>query len=429
MQAATMVCLLLMFAAVIITCVHGRRPPLPPLPMKDGCFQVDPDVEVFRLEGEAVILHFPMFLSVLHKRKIVPPTAKYLLSKSNGSAGLVFQEEGRVQQHHAHLWFLPAQASDSGEYTCTYRNDTYCVTGSIKLHVYESSSADMAKLYYPWTVMVGEERKLTCPSLESFNSTSGLIQWYKDSSPSALRPGRLFHEDGGTLSIPEARRAHAGVYTCRLSVLLNNQHYNVSRSILLSVQGSDPAIMTTTSTSGAGLIGSSTHTTADAPLVKPPVIISPLNGTIYESSHGSGLELFCQVLTECHMADSTVVTWLVDGQSVESSYLDKRALQGGRRVTRVSQGCEIELRLIIVTISDEDVKTEVKCVTQNKGGRQEVVAQLRLEDSTSTWLVVAAVGVSCFLAVVSVFLYVLCKPKRTKNADYFLARQNSSFSF
>lgn len=46
---------------------------------------------------------------------------------------------------------------------------------------------------------------------------------------------------------------------------------------------------------------------------------------------GSGLELFCKVLTEYEMADSTVVTWLVNGQSVESSYLDGRALQGGRR--------------------------------------------------------------------------------------------------
>ena len=46
---------------------------------------------------------------------------------------------------------------------------------------------------------------------------------------------------------------------------------------------------------------------------------------------GSGLKLSCQVLTECPTADFTLVTWLVNGQSVESSYLEKRALQGGRR--------------------------------------------------------------------------------------------------
>ncbi|KAM6934570.1 interleukin-1 receptor type 2-like [Xenentodon cancila] len=433
-----MVCLLLMFAMVIIACVHGR-PALPPLPMKDGCFQVDPDVEIFRVAGEAVILHFPIFLRVLEKRKITPPTAKFLISKNNGTAGVVSHDEGRVQQRDSHLWFLPAQASDSGEYTCTYRNDTYCVTGSIKLHIYESSSVDMEKLSYPWTVTVGEEMKFTCPSLDSFNKTGRMIEWYKDSCPTALQPGRLFRRNGGTLTIPDVNRSHAGVYTCKLTVLINNQQYKVSRSILLHVQGSDPAIMTTTTepeasaTSHAGLTStsssSSTYTTADAALPEAPVIISPLNGTVFESSHGSGLEIFCQVLTECQTAESTLVTWLVDGQPVESSYLDKRALQGGRRVTRVSQGCGIELRLIIATVSEEDIKAEVKCVAQNKGGRREVVARLRLEDPTFTWLVVAAVGMSCFLAVVSVFLYVLFKPKRIKKADYFLARQNSSFSF
>lgn len=46
---------------------------------------------------------------------------------------------------------------------------------------------------------------------------------------------------------------------------------------------------------------------------------------------GSAEEMFCKVLTECQTADYTEVTWLVNSQSVESSYLDGRALQGGRR--------------------------------------------------------------------------------------------------
>ena len=50
-------------------------------------------------------------------------------------------------------------------------------------------------------------------------------------------------------------------------------------------------------------------------------------------------------------------------------------------------------------------------------------------DSTLTWLVVAAVAVSCLVTVVSIFLCILFKPKRKKNMDYFLARQNSTFSF
>lgn len=47
--------------------------------------------------------------------------------------------------------------------------------------------------------------------------------------------------------------------------------------------------------------------------------------------------------------------------------------------------------------------------------------------STFTWAVVAAGAVTSFLTVVSVFLYVLFKPRRKKNMDYFLARQSSTF--
>ena len=56
------------------------------------------------------------------------------------------------------------------------------------------------------------------------------------------------------------------------------------------------------------------------------------------------------------------------------------------RVTKVTEGCHIELRLIVVAILEEDVKTELKCVTQNQAGRQEVVAQLHLEGKLCTVL-------------------------------------------
>ncbi|XP_028250368.1 interleukin-1 receptor type 2-like [Parambassis ranga] len=424
-----MVYLTLILGAVLAECVNGR-PPLPPLPMKDGCYLVSPEVEIFRVESEAVILYFPMFMRVLETRNIALPSAQYLITKNNGTEVTTYQGEGRVQQRNKQLWFLPAHASDSGEYTCTYRNETYCITGSIELYVYESSAADMEKLSYPVFTQVGEELDLRCPSLSYFNKTDRQIEWYKDSTPTTLQAAR----DSGKLMIPAIKRSHAGAYTCHLRVLINDQQYTVSRVILLNVQGTDPPITTTTTTTTT-VPELSTNTdpmfsssnTANTPLIPPPVIVSPLNGTIVESSHGSGMEIFCQVLTECHIADSTMVMWLVNGQSVESSYLERRAIQGGRRVTRVSERCQIELRLVVAVITEEDEQTELKCVTQNTGGRQEVVAKLQLEDHTFTWVVVAAVGMSCFLAVVSVFIYVLFKPKKNKKMDYFLARQSSTF--
>ncbi|XP_034430891.1 interleukin-1 receptor type 2 isoform X2 [Hippoglossus hippoglossus] len=419
----------LMFAVVVVEYVCGK-PWLPPLTMKDGCYLVNPEVEIFRVEGEAVIVSFPVFKSVLRVLNIASPTARFLITKDNETGGVAYESDGRVQQREKQLWLLPSQASDSGEYICTYRNDTYCITGKITLEVFESSSVDMEKVSYPISAMVGERLTFRCPSLSDFNSTDRLIEWYKENSSTAFQSGRAgsLRRDSANLMIPAVSCSHAGVYTCQLRVLIDQQQYKVSRVVLLRVQEPEPQISTTAPrvsvTSDPERNSTSSYNTDQA---SPPVIVSPLNGSIFESPHGSGLELFCKVLTRCHQADSTEVAWLVNGQSVESSYLDGRALQGGRRVTKVTEGCQIELRLFVGGITEEDVKTELKCVTQNQAGRQEVVAQLHLEDSTFTWLVVAAVAVSCFLSVVSVFLYVLFKPNRKRKLDYFLARQNSTF--
>lgn len=59
------------------------------------------------------------------------------------------------------------------------RNETYCVTGSIQLHVYEPLAADMQKLSFPIRATVGEKLTFRCPSISDFNSTRRLIEWYK----------------------------------------------------------------------------------------------------------------------------------------------------------------------------------------------------------------------------------------------------------
>ncbi|XP_028993181.1 interleukin-1 receptor type 2 [Betta splendens] len=413
-----MVRLAMMMCVVAIKCVYGRRP-LPPLPMKGGCYHVFSELDVYKVEDEAVILAFPIFESVLEVRNIAPPTASYIITKANGTEAASHQAEGRVQQHNRQLWFLPVQVSDAGEYICTYRNETYCVTGSITLHVYKSSSVDVDMVSYSISATVGENLTCECPSLHNFNRT--LIKWHKTSSPTALHRARKgsFHQDQGNLKIPAVKRSHAGVYTCQLSVLINNQQYKVSRLIKLDVEGSNPEM-----TTAPDRVPTSSYSTVH--LNQPPVILSPLNGSIFESPHGSGLELFCTVLTECEKSESTIVTWMVNGRSAQL-YRDGRILQRERKITKLAAGCMIDVGLAIVAMTEDDVKAELKCITQNQGGRREAVVQLQLEDATFTWLVVAAVAVSCLLTVVSVFLYALFKPKRKKKMDYILARQNSIF--
>lgn len=79
------------------------------------------EVELFRVEGEAVILSFPMFARVLQVRRIAPSSARYVISKGNGSESVAAEDKERLVRSDKQLWFLPAKASDSGEYTCTYR--------------------------------------------------------------------------------------------------------------------------------------------------------------------------------------------------------------------------------------------------------------------------------------------------------------------
>lgn len=176
-------------------------------PPADGCFFASSEKETFSMESEAIILSFPMFMRVLEVRKIAPKEAKYSITKDNETEGVSYHGEGRVQQHDTQLWFLPAQASDSGKYTCTYRwasklslprftfynvsfpltwihthfsrNATYCVTGTITLQVYTSASVDTKNLSYPISASLGGNLKFSCPDLSEFNHTDGQIEWYK----------------------------------------------------------------------------------------------------------------------------------------------------------------------------------------------------------------------------------------------------------
>lgn len=48
-------------------------------------------------------------------------------------------------------------------------------------------------------------------------------------------------------------------------------------------------------------------------------------------------------------------------------------------MSRQSESCQTEVRLILLSITDEDVKAEVTCVAQNAAGRREALVQIQLE--------------------------------------------------
>lgn len=230
-----MMVLTLLFAVILVEFTTGR-PPLPTLPSKDGCYLTSEELEVFRMEGEAVVLHFPTFKRTLRLRRIALTSAQFTISKNNETEQ---QDGGRVQLRDEQLWFLPAQPSDSGEYVCSYRNESFCISGNIRLRVFESSSVDVGKLSYPVSALVGEELKLRCPSLSHFNRTDRRIEWFKDSSQTPLQrtDSGSSLQDRDKLVITAVRTSHTGRYTCRLLVSINQQQFNISRVLLLQVEG------------------------------------------------------------------------------------------------------------------------------------------------------------------------------------------------
>ena len=66
-----------------------------------------------------------------------------------------------------------------------------------------------------------------------FSSVSDAVCFFLQDS----RKGGPFSQLRGRLIIPAVRRSHAGLYTCRLTVTIDEQPYKVSRSIALIVRG------------------------------------------------------------------------------------------------------------------------------------------------------------------------------------------------
>lgn len=76
------------------------------------------------------------------------------------------------------------------------------------------------------------------PNFASSPQLTECSSW-QDSGSTGLQSGRegVFSWENGKLLIPAARPSHAGVYTCQLTVLINNQQYKVSRTIRVQVEG------------------------------------------------------------------------------------------------------------------------------------------------------------------------------------------------
>ncbi|XP_050974374.1 interleukin-1 receptor type 2 [Labeo rohita] len=385
------------------------------LPLKDSCVVVSPEIPDYRVQGEAVIIRFPFLEDAINYRRLrVDNNSTFHIRHTNlRNESRVRSGRDQVMPTKRRILLLPSHPSDSGTYAYIFRTDTFCFTGSITVMIYEAEEPNMTVM--PYSARAGEDTEIVCPHLKHFKRSEN-PKWYKDFQSTALPigTGQYSINKGIILAIKNISVKDEGFYTCRLSVIFNNTQYNVSRTwrVQVSVPVSDGPAPEAVTCNSLSAFTSSSHSF--------PYIVFPANGSFTESHVGSHLVIQCMVSIGNQPAQSTDVTWLVNDQPVENSSLGGRAYQKDKSIT----GNHLEVQLVIFEILEEDNGTELKCICQNKDQKQEVVTQIKLKDSESLWLVVAAAS-SCFIVLVCVFAYHLSQ-RPQKRRDYVLARQSSS---
>ncbi|XP_073701993.1 interleukin-1 receptor type 2 [Garra rufa] len=384
------------------------------LHLKDSCVVVSPEIPDYRVQGEAVIIRFPFLEDAINYRELrVDNSSTFHIHHTNlRNESRARSGRDRVMPTERKILLLPSHPSDSGTYTYIFRSDTFCLTGSITVMIYEAEEPNMTVM--PYSARAGEDTQIICPHLKYFKRSEN-PKWYKDFQSTALPigTGQYSIKKDVILAIKNISVKDEGFYTCRLSVIFNNNQYNVSRTwrVQVSVPVTDAPAPEAVTFNTLSAFTSSSHSF--------PYIVFPANGSFTESHVGSHLVIQCMVSVGNQWAQSTDVTWLVNDQPVENSHLGGRAFQTDKRIS----GNHLEVQLVIFELLVEDSGTELKCICRNQDQKQEVVTKIILKDSESLWLVVAAAS-SCFILVVCVFAYHLCQ-RSQKQKDYVLARQTS----
>uniref|UniRef100_A0A8B9PPL9 Interleukin 1 receptor type 1 n=1 Tax=Apteryx owenii TaxID=8824 RepID=A0A8B9PPL9_APTOW len=127
----------------------------------------------------------------------------------------------RIHQQKSLIWFLPAMLEDSGDYECVLRVDGLCLNEKFAVE----------ELIF--TLSPG---RIVCPHLDYFRDEKNTlpVRWYKDCQ---LLEGKRFSSFNRDLVIFNVTLHDKGNYTCKTSYTYNGKQYNISRDIILSVEG------------------------------------------------------------------------------------------------------------------------------------------------------------------------------------------------
>ncbi|XP_058523452.1 interleukin-1 receptor type 1 isoform X1 [Ochotona princeps] len=204
--------------------------------------------------------------------------------KNDSEIPISTDQSCNIHQHKDNLWFVPAKVEDSGSYSCTVRNSTYCLRIRIttKFVENEPNLCYSAQTLFKQRLPAAVDGVLVCPYMDYFkdeNSKLPKIQWYKDCEPLDL-DNVSFSGIANKLIVMNVTEKHRGKYTCHISYTYLGKQYPVTRAIeFIPLAETKP---------------------------QKPVIMSPSNET-KEVVLGSKIQLICNV--SGHMSDAVYWNW------------------------------------------------------------------------------------------------------------------------
>ncbi|KAF1568366.1 UNVERIFIED_CONTAM: Interleukin-1 receptor type 2, partial [Eudyptes robustus] len=303
----------------------------------------------YELHGEPVVLKCP---SPRYKHLDFSALTPNITWYKNGSKPTISgrDEDPRIWAKGDALWFLPAMLEDSGVYTCTRRNSSYCAEVSIHLTVVEKTAAqEIAYLQVLFTFTSG---KIVCPDLWDFtpNRTSLELKWYK------------------VRTFTSSFRGSKAIWGLA----------SVLKVVVLDMCGN--------------LI--SHWRCWFSPRERVVLHMYPNGFLIFLLPTGSKMTLPCKVLVGPSSHVHTHVQWLANDTTVDVVYKQSRVTEGERQEIVENGENFIEVPLIFDSVKEVDFYTDFTCLAQNRYGYQVLPTRVKQE----------AVGLSWYIAMIPVAL-------------------------
>ncbi|NXD89716.1 IL1R2 protein, partial [Chaetorhynchus papuensis] len=321
----------------------------------------------YELHGEPVVLKCP---SPRYKHLDFSAWTPNVTWYKNGSNPMISgrDEDSRVWAKGNALWFLPVMLEDSGVYTCTKRNSSYCAEVSIHLTVVEKTAAQ--EIAYPQILSIFTSGKIVCPELWDFtpNMTSLELKWYKDALPLEDDNERFVILKGSaSLIMTSVLPTDAGYYTCKMSFPFEGVTYEITRTIQLETVGKYRRVV---------------------------LHMYPNCFSIFLFLTGSKMTLPCKVFVGLSSHFQTDVEWLANDTRVDVVYKQSRVTEGERQEIVENGENFIEVPLIFDSVEEVDFYTNFTCLAHNGYGYQVLPTRVKQE----------AVGLSWYIAMIPVAL-------------------------